>query len=261
MLSPPPIWITGASSGIGAALVHAYVDKGWHVIATARGKEALEAVANSSSKPDHVHVLAADLLDMEALPDLVQSAWDVHGGIDLAILNAGIAQWGTAVSSLQAVDDHVLTLNHRSPVACIKALLPKMQQVAHGRIAVVSSIAGLFGQSHLAAYSASKAALTVYMESLKEEVHMSPIRVHVVSPGVIRTGIMSRGLNAEGELMRNRDPSGRSGILPADAASQIQRLCNSRQFHLIIASPAERLGIFLHHCCPRLFYFLLRRKS
>ncbi len=70
MLSPQPIWITGASSGIGAALVHAYVDKGWHVIATARGKEALEAVANSSSKPDHVHVLAADLLDMEARPHL-----------------------------------------------------------------------------------------------------------------------------------------------------------------------------------------------
>lgn len=261
MLSPQPIWITGASSGIGAALVHAYVDKGWHVIATSRRKDALEAVANSSSNPDHVHVLAADLLDMEALPGLVQSAWDVHGGIDLAIFNAGIAQWGTVASSKPSVDDHILTLNYRSPVACIKALLPKMQAVAHGRIAVVSSIAGLFGQSHLAAYSASKAALTLYMESLKEEVHRSPIRVHVASPGVIRTGIMSRGLNADGELMQDRDPAGRSGILPAVAASQIQALCDSRRFHLIIASPAERLGLFLHHCCPRLFYHLLRRKS
>ncbi len=261
MLSPQPIWITGASSGIGAALVHAYVDKGWHVIATSRRKEALEAVANSSSNPDHVNVLVADLTDMESLPDLVQSAWDIHGGIDLAIFNAGIAQWGTVTASLQSVDDHILTLNYRSPAACIKALLPKMQTVAHGRIAVISSIAGLFGQGHLAAYSASKAALTLYMESLKEEVHMSPIRVHVVSPGVIRTGIMSRGLNAGGDVMTDRNPAGRSGILPANAASQIMNLCNSRRFHQIIASPAERMGLFLHRCCPPLFYFLLRRKS
>jgi short-subunit dehydrogenase len=261
MLSPQLVWITGASSGIGAALVHAYVNKGWHVIATSRRKEALEAVANSCSNPDHVHVLAADLMDMDALPGLVHSAWNIHGGIDLAIFNAGIAQWGTVASSTQPVDDHVLDLNYRSPAACIKALLPKMQQVEHGSIAAISSIAGLFGQANLAAYSASKAALILYMESLKEEVHNSPIRVHVISPGVIRTGIMSRGLNEQGAIMSERSQSGNSGIPTAIASQRIVTFLASRRFHLILASPVERLGLFLHKHYPRLFYILLRRKS
>lgn len=252
------VWITGASSGIGAALVAEYARQGWHVIATARRADALEAVANSCPQREKIHVLPADLTQIDQLPALIQSAWDLHGGLDCCILNAGIGQWGSVEKTQLSVEEHVFALNYWSPVATIKALLPKMERAGFGRIVAIGSIASQFGQRKLAAYSASKGALHLYLESLKEELYDSPIRVQLVSPGNINTAIMMGSLKEDGSVLNKPGKAQEQGMDPAKLAHRIWRFAQGRRFHAVMTG-FEGLALPLHYYFPRLFYRILRR--
>lgn len=217
----------------------------------------MEQVAQSSSRPESVTVLPADLLEIETLPALVEQAWAIHGGLDMVILNAGIMQWDFVANTKLDVEDHLFQLNYWSPVATIKALLPKMNAQGFGRIMCVSSIAGHFGQKRLAAYSASKSALIVYLESLREEMLRQPVRIQVACPGVIKTPLFSRALMADGQA---QGVEGSGGMEPEVLARRMRRFGESRRFLKNFTSPMEGLAVQLHRFVPNLFYALLRRR-
>ena len=252
------VWITGASSGIGAALVAEYARQGWLVIATARREALLNHVAQDSGFSERISLLPADLTDLEALPALVDQAWSLHGGIDCCILNAGMGQWGSVTGTALSVEERLFALNYWSPVATIKALLPKMERAGFGRIVGISSIASQFGQRKLAAYSASKAALHLYFESLREELYQSPVRVQIVSPGSARTNIMQASLTESGEPLMKSGKAQEQGMDPAKLAQAIWRFAQGRGFHAVLAGK-DRLALPLHHYFPQLFYRILRR--
>ena len=157
-MSKKVIWITGGSSGIGAALVKKYSDSGYYVIATARSKGQLEKVASSSNYPENIKIFPADLEKVNELSKIIQSVWNIFDGIDLVILNAGVGQWGEVKDTEMNVERKIFELNFWSPVQSIKLLIPKMENKGSGTIICVGSIASQFGQAKLAAYSASKSA-------------------------------------------------------------------------------------------------------
>ena len=104
------VWITGASSGIGAALVRQYCNSGHYVIATARSKQRLEKVISSCSSPENVTISIADLENLDELQQLVTNLWGIHQGIDTVILNAGVGQWGSVQDTKIEVENKIFNL-------------------------------------------------------------------------------------------------------------------------------------------------------
>lgn len=254
------IWITGASSGIGEALVKSFAEAGANLIISSRRKHELERVKQESAHPEKIEILPLDLEESGKAEDWVKEAWQKFGGIDILINNGGIGQFGSVIDTKSAVERKIFEINYFGTIALTKAVLPMMINQGKGRIIAIASIAAKFGQPNLAAYSASKAALLLYFESLKEELHGTPLVVQVVSPGFINTQVTMNSLNAEGHALRKNSPAQENGM-PADAfAKKLLNVAQSNRFHSYIGNK-ELLAVPLHTLWPKLFYKLLRKPN
>jgi short-subunit dehydrogenase len=192
------VWLTGASSGIGAALVSRLVDRGARVAVTARRVDLLEALAAThAGRGSPLLVVPADVTDAAAVADTarqIESAW---GGIDLAIFNAGgsIDRPQSAISNPQfEARDYTATmaLNYFSVVYGIEAVLPGMLARGSGHIAAVASLAGYRPSSVALPYSATKAAVIHLIEGLRLSVASHGIAVTIINPGFVKTPLTAR---------------------------------------------------------------------
>lgn len=192
-ISPTPkhVWITGASSGLGAALAHNYAAAGAQVALTARSRDRLDACAAALPASGDGSVYVADVTKRDELFDAI-SAIEKIAPIDLAILNAGtytptnLDEWST-----ESIRD-LFEINFFSVTTSIELLLPYMRARGRGHIAVVASVAGDIGLPYAASYSASKAALNRICQSLRPELEREGIRISVINPGFVRTPLTSR---------------------------------------------------------------------
>jgi len=182
------VLVTGASSGIGAATALAFAERGDTVGICARREDRLKDVLADCQKtaPDS-RMWVIDLSDLDAVTDFAERADDELGGIDLLINNAGIPKRRHALQLTPDVVDDVMAINYSSPVRLTLALLPRMIKRGSGRILTISSVAARFGPPREAAYSASKAALSAFMESLAVDLDGTDIKIHLVNPGIIDT--------------------------------------------------------------------------
>jgi short-subunit dehydrogenase len=187
------VWVTGASSGIGAALVPALARRGARVAVTARRAELLESLATSWRR-DGADVLVApvDVTDRPGVIAAGRRIEETWGGVDLAVLNAGAhkAPSGTGFDTSQFVD--VMTLNYFGVLYGVEAVLPGMLQRGRGHIAGVASLAGYRGLPTAAAYGASKAALIHALESIRFDLAPRGINVTIINPGFIRTPLTDK---------------------------------------------------------------------
>lgn len=189
--NPAHVWITGASSGLGAALAHAYSALGSRVALSARSQEGLDACLAALPAPENATVHPADVTHRDELDQAI-SAIETIAPIDLAILNAGtyapinLDDWRT--DSIRALFE----TNFFSVTTCIELLLPYMRARKCGHIAVVASVAGDIGLPYAAHYSASKAALNRICQSLRPELEREGIGISVINPGFVRTPLTAR---------------------------------------------------------------------
>ena len=184
------IWLTGASSGIGEALVAPLVRSGARLVLTARRQDRLEAIARATRRPDReLLVLPADVTDRDAMHRVVGAIERQLGSIDLAILNAGIGR-RIRVESFDATDFiEVFRTNVFGPIYGLEALLPSMLARRSGRIAVVASLAGYMAAPTLAGYGTSKAALIHAFDSLRFDLARRGVAVTIINPGFVRTSM------------------------------------------------------------------------
>jgi short-subunit dehydrogenase len=182
------VWLTGASSGIGAALATELARRGARVAITARRREALEAVA----APAGMRVEPGDVTDAGAMADLARRLEADWGGVDLAILNAGTYEPVTPDDLRPEVFRDHFEVNAMGAVNCIAAVLPAMRARRSGRIAVTSSVTGLAGLPLASAYGATKAYLNSMCDSLRADLASSGVRVTVILPGFVRTPLTDR---------------------------------------------------------------------
>jgi short-subunit dehydrogenase len=184
------VLVTGASSGIGAALAPMLAAKGATVGIVARRQERLEEVlARCTEHAPASHLWAVDLGDLDAAERVARDAWDAFGGIDCLVNNAAIPK-RTPVPRLTREDvDTVMRVNFTSPVRMTMALLPHWLEGDSGCIVNVSSMGGRIGIAHEAAYCASKFALCGWSESIAIDLHDTGIEVKLVLPGPIETEI------------------------------------------------------------------------
>lgn len=187
------VFITGASSGIGAALAREYAACGALLGLVGRRGELLRQLAASLPQSAAHRVYTLDVNDHAALAAAAEDFLAAAGGIDVVIANAGISAGTlTAFSEDLPVFERILATNVTATVATFTPFLDAMKrQAAAGarqcRLVGISSVAGVRGLPGAGAYSASKAAVRSYCESLRVELRGSGIKVVTIAPGYIDT--------------------------------------------------------------------------
>lgn len=187
MQTPKHIVLTGASSGIGAALARQYAVKGVKLGLLGRRAEKMESLASElRAKGAEVWVGVVDVTEREKLAALLQ-AEDNKTPIDLLIANAGISggTFGNGETEVQA--RAIFATNLDGVLNTIHPLLPRMMARKRGQVALIASLAGFRGFPGAPAYCASKAAVRIYGEGLRSEVARHGVEVNVICPGYIDT--------------------------------------------------------------------------
>ena len=178
--------ISGASSGIGLALAQHYLRQGAVIAAFARRAELLQAL--SEQFPRQVHCYPLDVRDAAAIQAATQDFMSKVGVPDIVIANAGISR-GTLTEYAEDIHafQQVMDINVLGMAKTFQPFIAPMREIGKGTLVGISSIAGFRGLPGSEAYSASKAAATSYLESLRVELRSSGIKVVTICPGYIRT--------------------------------------------------------------------------
>jgi short-subunit dehydrogenase len=182
--------VTGASSGIGAAVARELARRGDTVALVARRAERLDAVlADCRADAPESQRWAADLSDPTHAAALALTVWDHYGGLDVVVNNAAVPMRRHVTRLTMAEVERTMRINYLSPVAISLAVLPHMLERGSGTIVNVSSLGGRLGITTEAAYSGSKFALAGWSESMAIDLDGSGVSVKLVLPGAIDTEI------------------------------------------------------------------------
>ena len=184
--------VTGASRGIGRAIAMALAGRGARVALSARSAAELEKVrAEIQRMGGEARAFPADLADVETPRLLVGGVLEAFGALDILVNNAGAAV-GRPISGTTVDEwDSLMAINARAPFLLCREALPHLKKSGHGRIVNISSVVGYKGYVNQGAYTASKHALAGFTKVLAQEVMADGIRVHLVSPGGVDTGLAS----------------------------------------------------------------------
>ncbi len=211
-------WVTGASSGIGAALTEELSVRGATVILSGRRMEALEAVR--ARLPGPALILPFEATDFDALPDIVARAF-AWKPVDLLVNNAGVTQRSLAIDTTLDVYRQLMEVDYFAPVRLTQLVLPHMVARRGGHLAAVTSMAGKVGGPLRTGYAAAKHACGGYFDALRAEIEIAyGIRVSVILPGAIATPIAFRALSGDGSNHDRPDPLPDAGM-PTDQAARI----------------------------------------
>ncbi len=247
-------WITGASSGIGEALVYAFVSRNATVIASSNDLSGLERVkASCSGRSSMVHCVPFDLSDTEGIEKIVKDQVKNLGKIDYLLNIGGISQRARIDETPLWLDRKIFEINYFGTIALTKAVLPFMIQQKSGHILATSSISGRFGFPLRSAYSASKQALHGFFETLYLENKKFNIRSSVIIPGRVRTSISIHALNSEGREHGKLDEGQAKGVSPENAAETIIKgiIRNKRE---ILVGKGELIMLHIRRYMPWLFF-------
>ena len=186
------VMLTGASGGIGEAMVSALAEKGAHLVITGRNQQKLMQIASAVKAAGGVcEVVVADLGTSEGIFD-VQQVVHKLGYIDLLINNAGISEFEAFDIQSDDVVDRLMHINLISPMKLTKRLLPYLEASGRGLVVNIGSAFGSIGYPGFASYCASKFGLRGFSEALSRELADTNIDVCYIAPRATKTAINSQ---------------------------------------------------------------------
>ena len=212
------VLVTGASSGIGAALAPILASRGATVGIVARRADRLQAVLAACRKhtPDS-QMWVADLGDLDRAGALALEAWDAFGGLDGLVNNAAIPK-RTRVTDLTVDDvEYVMDVDFHSPVRMSLAVLPRMIERGRGQIMFVSSMGGRIPIPNESAYNAAKYAMCGFAEAMVLDLAGTGVEVKLVLPGPIATEIWDQPDNVPAIMDVEKVPAADCAAGIADA--------------------------------------------
>ena len=254
------VWITGASSGIGAEVAKIYSRRGIKLILSSRNVAALEQVKYKCYYPENVKILPIDLNDFYAAPALVKKAYNIFGRIDILINNAGVSQRSLIVDTQLDVFKKLIEINYLGTVALSRALLPFFLKQGFGHYVVVSSVMGKYGSPFRSGYSAAKHALHGFFDVMRMEHQKDNINVTIICPGFVRTPISMNSLKGDGSVSGVDDLATRKGLKVEYFARKMVRSVDKKKWEVQFGKK-ELLGVYLKRLSNKLLHSAVIRSN
>ena len=254
------VWITGASSGIGAALAKIYAEKGTKLILSSRRVPDLEKVKSECPISENVKILPIDLNDFDKAAVEVQKAFDFFGTIDVLINNAGVSQRSLIADTQFDVFKKLIEIDYLGTVALSRALLPFFIKQGGGHYVVVSSVMGKYGSPFRSGYAAAKHALNGFFDVMRMEHQNDNIYVTMICPGFVRTPIAMNSLRGDGSVLGLDDIATRKGMKVEDFAQKRFRSVEQKKWEVSFGGK-ERLGVYLKRLSNKLLHRIVIRSK
>lgn len=266
--------VTGASRGIGRVLAQRLAADGYTVLAVARSKDALDALATEPG----IHAVPLDLADKHAIEEIVPGLLDEHGPCDLLVNNAGYGIRSSIEDIPMDAWRHEFEVNLFSATRLTQLVLPGMRAQNRGTVVNISSVAGRIATPFSGAYAATKFAMEAMSDALRVEVSGFGIRVILVEPGPVSTEFAAVAREESTEVLQNSDSAyakGYAGFLEqvaelhrdawtaeqvVDATLSAIRAKNP-PLRVGCYSPTLRAGLFLRAAAPGVLDRVLKRRT
>lgn len=247
------VLVTGASGGIGRALVAALLDEGAQVLLSGRDHEALSKVVQHHAERERTAVFAADLTDASDRARLCDFAARWRGGIDVLVNNAAINDFCLLVAQPAESLDAAIATNLIAPIDLCRRLASSMERRQQAHIVNIGSVFGSIGFAGNSLYCATKFGLRGFSEALRRELADTSIKVHYFAPRATCTSFNS-------DLVDHmNDALGHASDDPAKVALNIVRALEAGKFEYVIGWP-EKFFARLNALLPRLVDMALRPK-
>jgi short-subunit dehydrogenase len=257
------VWITGASSGIGEALVYEFAKTGARLIISARRKDELNRVVGQckSKYNASIEILPLDLSQSNMLPLTVEAAIQIFGQIDILINNGGISQRSLAKDTLLEVDRRIMEINYFGTITLTKHLIPHFIDRKHGHFVTITSVTGKIGTPYRTGYAASKHALHGFFNSLRAELwkESRSIYVTLICPGWTNTNLSLVALMGDGSPQNKKDDTHEHGLTSQQVARQTINAIQNKKREVIIAGWKEGLAAQIYRYFPALFARIIRK--
>lgn len=248
------VLITGASSGIGKALVHELAKEGARLILADRKVEDLVSLKEECLKStSFCETISFDLSVPDEVVSAAKSILEKYGPIYLLINNGGISMRSLAVETPIEIDRKIMEIDFFSYVILTKAFLPSMIENGVGFIAATSSLSGKFGFHLRSSYAAAKHAIQGYFETLRMELKPYGISVTIAYPGSINTSISVNAIKKDGKPHGVMDPAQANGMSAEDCAKHYLKAIKQGRPEVLIGGK-EFIMFHLKRFFPRIFF-------
>lgn len=252
------VWITGASSGIGEALAHAFAAEGARLVLSSRRPDELERVRAMCPRSEAHLIVPLDLTQPATFAAAVAVVEREAGSVDVLVNNGGVSQRALAMDTTAEVERALMEVNYFGQVALTKAVLPGMRARRSGHIVVVSSVMGYVGTPGRSSYAAAKHALHGYFDSLRAEVWRDGIKITLACPGYVKTAVSANALGGDGSKHGITDATHERGIPAVKCARVIVNAVARGREEVAVGGP-EVMAIYLKRWFPWLASRIIRR--
>jgi short-subunit dehydrogenase len=250
------VFITGASSGIGAALAKAFALEGARVALLARRTDKLEQVKRDiEARAGQAIIFQCDVTDAEGLKLAAEQTAEAFGGIDVVVANAGFGVSGPFENL--GIDDwrHQFEVNVFGLINTIYATLPALKE-SKGRLGLLGSVAGKLGLPMTSPYNVSKFAVNGLAECIYHEFDEVGVSVTCINPGFIESEI--RSVNNDGVYTGNPDPVSGRLIMPAEKAARLIVDAMHKRRPELILTRLGKLVLLVNRLFPGLTRWTIR---
>lgn len=251
--------VTGASSGIGAAIARRLAKEKCHLFLTGLGDAQLQETKEICEKEGvKVFYKECNFAEFDSIDELVKEIKSIGFHIDLYVLNAGISQRDRGLDTDFAIDQKIMQVNYWSSVYLVKQFKDEILSSEHVNMSVTTSLAGLFGFPLRTSYCASKHALFGFFESL--DLEYPNIHVTFLIPGRINTPISKSALMGNGEKYAKMD-AGQAKGLDVDKAAKRAVKAIKKEKHRKLIGKGELLMAYINRYIPWLYYKIANKIS
>ena len=258
------VLVTGASSGIGAALSEALAREGAQLVLAARRVDRLEeqaAKCRALSTEARVHVVRADVSREDECRRMVEESVRLLGGLDLVVVNAGQSMWALfeEITDL-SVFRTLMDVNYFSAVYTTYFALPHLK-ASRGRLLAISSLTGKTGVPTRTAYAASKHAMQGFFDSLRAELWQSGVSITVVSPGFVKTEVREHALAGDGKPLRENPLGDEADSMTAEECARRALDATRARKRELVMTALPRLALIARVLVPELIDGIARRRT